>query len=212
MNLTTVAVLGDIHTEDALLEQALAFVRPRVDTIFAVGDIVDGFGDVNRCCDLLRTNDVQVVRGNHERWLLDEEMRILNDANQRADLRSDLIAWLNELPTTITFETQDGPLLLCHGLGEDDMARLLPDDSGYSIQSNAPLEKLICEMNVRYVICGHTHQRMVRRIDNVTFLNAGTLKQQQEPCFFIADFIKREVQFFDMVAGRIEPAAVISLA
>ena len=126
--LTRAAALGDIHTEDLLLEQSLVFIRQQVDTILGVGDIVDGFGDVNRCCDLLRTNGVHVVRGNHERWLLNDEMRMLNDASKYADIRPDLIVWLETLPATLSFETPDGALLLCHGLGTNDMAKLLPDD------------------------------------------------------------------------------------
>jgi len=51
-------------------------------------------------------------------------MRIPHDANQLSHVRADLHEWIRALPVTLTFQTQDGPLLLCHGLGEDDMARL----------------------------------------------------------------------------------------
>ena len=74
MTLKRIAAIGDIHAEDELLEKAINFCREQVDQIVSVGDIVDGSGDVNRCCAILRENDIPAVRGNHERWLLNNEM------------------------------------------------------------------------------------------------------------------------------------------
>src|SRR4051812_39336019 len=77
--LRRVAAIGDIHAESVSLELVLDYVSGQVEQIFAVGDVVDGLGDAARCCELLRGNNVEVVRGNHERWILNNEMRILRD-------------------------------------------------------------------------------------------------------------------------------------
>lgn len=75
--LKRIAAIGDIHAEDARLERALAHMAAvEVDAILAVGDIVDGPGDVNRCCEMLQARGVHVVRGNHDRWLANNEMRV----------------------------------------------------------------------------------------------------------------------------------------
>lgn len=197
MTLQRIAVLGDVHAEDAHLAVALKRVLGAVDAILGVGDIVDGKGDVNRCCELLRECGAFTVTGNHERWLFDHEMRALPDAHALRDLSLANAEWLAALPRTMSLDAPHGKLLLCHGLGEDDMQSLLPDDFGYALQCNAAIEKLLYESDFRYVISGHSHRRMVRRIDNVTFINAGTLRRFNDPCFCVIDFAAGDVQFFD---------------
>src|SRR5205085_4430088 len=125
--LCRIGILGDIHCEDGRLAAALEFLHAQpLDLICAVGDIVDGPGDVNRTIDLLRRYQVIAVRGNHERWLFAGEMRGLPDVTSRFDLRLPGLAYLSELPTTRRLETVAGRALLCHGLGVDDMAGGLP--------------------------------------------------------------------------------------
>jgi predicted phosphodiesterase len=189
MHLQRIALLGDIHAEDAHLALALERVRDSVDAVLCVGDIVDGAGDVNRCCELLREHDVQTVRGNHDRWLFNNEMRVLADAHAVTDLSPSHAEWLSSVPTVLDFTTPHGKLLLCHGLGANDMKTLLPDDTGYALQCNEAVERLLSESDYRYVLSGHSHRRMVRRIDNVTFVNAGTLRRMNDPCFCVIDFV-----------------------
>ncbi|WP_084555209.1 metallophosphoesterase family protein [[Phormidium ambiguum] IAM M-71] len=52
--LNIIGVIGDIHAEDKLLEKAVNFLKSKnVEKIVCVGDIVDGLGDVNECCNTL---------------------------------------------------------------------------------------------------------------------------------------------------------------
>ncbi|MBA3857385.1 MAG: metallophosphoesterase [Cyanobacteria bacterium PR.3.49] len=203
--------IGDIHAEDSLLEQSLQYLHSLVDEIVCVGDIVDGPGDTNRCCDLLKSHNVHVISGNHERWMLNNEMRMLPGSNNKSQLRPELVDWLQQLPATKEIKTVGGKLLLCHGLGKNDMALLRPDDQGYALTSNMALEEILYESKARYVVSGHTHQRMVRKIDSVTFVNAGTLVKQQNPCFCIIDFDTKIVQFFNLETGEIVPGEVQTL-
>lgn len=209
--LTRIAAIGDIHAEDELLEKAINFCRAQVDLIVCVGDIVDGSGDVNRCCALLRENKIPAVRGNHERWLLKNEMRLFADVHYLEDIEKDNLQWLRRLPSTLVFQAPRGSVLLCHGLGENDMKTLLPDESGYAISTNDELNKLLRESQYRYVIKGHSHRRMVRRLDDVTFINAGTLLQKHGPGFCIIDFRRQQVQFFDFINFEITPRDPIRL-
>src|SRR5689334_16603498 len=82
MGIRRIGLLGDIHTEDARLEHALAEMkRAQVDAIVSVGDIVDGPGDVERCVRLLAQHDVIAVKGNHDRWFVRGDF--VNDADRR---------------------------------------------------------------------------------------------------------------------------------
>ena len=211
MTLKRIAAIGDIHAEDELLAKAIAFCDKQVDLTVSVGDIVDGSGDVNRCCTLLRENKIPAVRGNHERWLLNNEMRLFADVHYPEDIEKSNLQWLRRLPSTLVFQALRGSVLLCHGLGENDMKTLLPDETGYALSSNEELSKLLSDSQYRYVIKGHSHRRMVRRIDEVTFINAGTLLQKHGPGFCIIDFRKQQVQFFDFIDFEVTPRDPIRL-
>jgi hypothetical protein len=76
-------------------------------------------------------NEVATVRGNHDRWALSATMRDAPGALDVAHLNPDELTFLAALPTTPSYPTQSGALLLCHGLGPDDMCTLGPDDFGY---------------------------------------------------------------------------------
>ncbi len=60
-------------------------------------------------------------------------MRDLPDALPTGHLNGQPREWLEMLPPSRRFETPLGNLLLCHGLGDDDMAALKPDDEGYEV-------------------------------------------------------------------------------
>ncbi len=110
-----VAVIGDVHAEDELLETVLLHARQRgISSILCVGDIVDGQGNVDRCCELLRQHAVLTVSGNHDRWLLSETLRDLPHATARAQISTETLAYLEALPTTISIPSQFGNALLCH--------------------------------------------------------------------------------------------------
>ncbi len=52
-----------------------AFADLSLDAVLCVGDVVDGGGDADRCCALLSAAAVSTVRGNHDRWFLEDTMR-----------------------------------------------------------------------------------------------------------------------------------------
>jgi putative phosphoesterase len=191
-------LLGDVHAEDERLATGLEmFAHERLDMILCAGDIVDGRGDLLRTITLLRDANVVSVRGNHDRWIAADRMRDLPDAHELSLLDGPAREWISSLPATRTFETPLGPLLLCHGIGDDDMARLLPEDEGYAVSSLDTLQALLTEDRVRVIVGGHTHQRMVRRFGDLVFVNAGTLRSGNDPCVGILDLVERNVRFYD---------------
>jgi predicted phosphodiesterase len=188
-------VIGDIHCEDRALEVSLAKLHEMgVDAVLTVGDIVDGFGDVDRTIALLVAHDVIAVRGNHERWFLANEMRQLGDATH--EVTDATRAWLETLPPTRELETARGKLLLCHGVGDDDMAVLTPDSRGYGLQT--ALEPIRNRTDLALVVGGHTHQRMVRNLGPFTFINAGTLHRDFPASFGLVDLVEGRVTFFEL--------------
>ncbi len=190
--------IGDVHAEDELLAAAIERLDAiGVDAVLSVGDVVDGAGDVERCVRLLQARGAVAVRGNHERWLLAGTMRQLPHATSSDALSDPARAWLGSLPATRTLVTSAGRLLLCHGVGEDDMTRLLPEDEGAVLTSNPALQDVLAS-GAELMVCGHTHRPMVRSIFGLLVINAGTLDRRDAPGFVHVDLDAKVARFFDL--------------
>ncbi len=198
----TIGAIGNVHCEADALEAALSHLGSLgAERVLCVGDIVDGSGDPNRCCELLRQAGALTVSGNHERWLFEGTMRDLADATPLASLAATTRDYLQRLPKTHEITTVAGLALLCHGLGEHDMAGLGPDDRGYALENNDELQALVELGRHAFVINGHTHKRMVRRVGTLTVINAGTLQRDNSPCFAFVDFERERTTFFELRPG-----------
>ena len=203
-----IGAIGDVHAEDGALAAALAVLaHERADVILAVGDIVDGPGDVDRCVALLVEAGALAVRGNHDRWLVEDKHRALG--TQPGDLSAATRAFLAALPSTRTLATPRGALVLCHGVGDDDMARLHADTAPDDLLHGADeLDALLADPDVAVVVGGHTHRRLVRRLARpdgapaLLWLNPGTLKRDDDPCFALFDLERGVARFWDLLDGR----------
>ena len=87
------------------------------------------------------------------------------------------------------------------------MAKIGPDDTGYAIEANEDLRRLIRDDVYRWVLNGHSHLRMVRRFGRLTVINAGSLGPRHRACFFELDFESLSgVMFTFDSAGRVNSA------
>lgn len=187
-------VIGDIHTESELLAQAIAHGHgASIDKILSVGDIVDGSGDPLACIAQLQAHRATVVRGNHERWVVE------GNPMEPFDYPHDVLDWLAALPASVELVTATGRVLLGHGIGDDDMLELDSDTAGYGLENLDPLWALIRGGRHRWLIGGHTHRPMVRTIEGLTIVNAGALVQTQDPGFLIADFTTGEIDHWRLL-------------
>ncbi|MFC1743788.1 metallophosphoesterase family protein [Candidatus Riflebacteria bacterium] len=198
----TIGIIGDVHAEDGFLAKAIQFFKQeKCELLLCTGDIPDGPGDVDRCCKLLKTNDVITVAGNHERWFLNNEMRSLPDATMIENASEDSKDFLRQLPKTVDIETAFGKLLLCQGMGKNDMSTIHAGDFGYGLDSNLELKELQKEGKYNFILSGHSHQKMVRKIGDLILINAGTLYRNHDGGFLILDFAKALVRFFKIFDG-----------
>jgi predicted phosphodiesterase len=200
MQSTTVAaigIIGDIHCQDDYLLRSIEHLHGRgIEKIYCTGDVVDGKGDVHKCIDYLRNAKVEVVLGNHDDWLLRDYARDLQDATQRSELSADEIKYLATLPNTIDIITPLGNSLLCHGVGNNNMCKINPDDYGYAIDANYDLQALIQMRKYRFVFNGHSHRKMMRDFQGLLVINAGSLLEDSSPGFVTLDFESRNLSFW----------------
>jgi predicted phosphodiesterase len=101
---------------------------------------------------------------------------------------------------------------LCHGIGENDMAVVRPDDTGYALESNLELQALIKAKHYRFMLGGHSHSPMVRTIGGLTIINAGTLDRLSRQVCCILDFEAGKVEFFSASTSLISDAECFTLA
>jgi predicted phosphodiesterase len=210
-------LIGDVHTEDGLLDRALRELRLcGAEVILCVGDITDGQGDLGRCCELLQRHHVLAVGGNHDRWILADLSHDLSDpvvqrrlptgilshlASLRKSIPDAAFAYLSTLPSIRTMTTRRGTILLCHGLGSNDTAFVGADDSPAVLHENTELAGLRATCGVRIIFNGHTHRRMVRHFDGLTLVNAGTLHPRQQPGAILVDLMDGHVVWLHLTDG-----------
>jgi predicted phosphodiesterase len=170
-------IIGDLHGEDQRLENALEWLHgERLDALICTGDVADGRGCINRSCDLLAAAGVETVAGNHDRWLLEDRVRHLDDAHLQADLSDSSREFLASLPRQRQLQTINGALLLCHGVADNDLAKVWPGTARSAVRRSDELDRLIAEDDYRFLINGHMHFRVLIDFPQLLMINAGTLK------------------------------------
>ena len=208
-----IGIIGDVHAEHDRLAVALEFLASQgVDGLICTGDLPDGVGDLDVCCDLLKAASVLTVAGNHDRWFLQDRVRHVQDAHLRDKASADTIRFIESLPKMRTLETSAGPLVLCHGVLEDDLAKIWPGSERSSSRCSASLDALLQEANPpRFVINGHMHFRTVIDFPSTQVINGGTLKGQFAG-FSILDICRGQIDSFNFSKENdIEPARQLDL-
>ena len=207
-----IGFIGDVHAEDYFLSKAIDNLKnENIDVIFCTGDIADGNGDINKCCEILKENGIKTVHGNHDRWLLNNEMRSLSDATPYSEISNQNIEYISNLPGIYDFKIGKNKSILCHGVGSNDMSKIAEDDYGYAIDANEDLQDIL-RKNYRIMLNGHSHKRMVRFVGNLCIINAGTIKKEHVPCYSIIDINLQEVEYFYFdEAGDIKEKEIIRI-
>jgi len=191
-----IGVIGDLHAEDRRLGRVLEWLAGAgVDTIICTGDIADGRGCVDLSCRLLSEAQVACVAGNHDRWLLEDRVRHVADAHLRRNLSERSLAYLATLPRTQTLETTAGSLLLCHGVGSNDLGKIWPGTARSAIERSSELDALLAAGSHRFLVNGHLHYRVLIDFPELLLVNAGTLKGQYAG-FSVMDFESDAISAF----------------
>ncbi len=172
-----VGILGDLHSEDLRLKVALDFFeKSQVDVIVCTGDIADGRGNIDKSCELLKSFSVVCVRGNHDRWLLEDKVRHIPEAHLCADLNMDSLAFLNGLGLVERLALGKDTLVLCHGVLDRDMHKIWPGTERTGIVRSENFDDLLVQESPRFVINGHIHYRTMIDFEDCHLINAGTLR------------------------------------
>lgn len=197
-----IGIIGDVHAEDQLLQTAITHLyKLGAEVLICTGDLADGSGDLDRCVDLMIEHRVVTVRGNHDRWLLQDKARHVPNAHLRHQTRDATLEFLHELPVQTTLDTLLGPLLLCHGMADNDLQKIWPGTERMPIERCSRLDRIIAQDHVRFIVNGHVHYRTLIHFNNLLLLNAGTLKQVHRPGFGLLDLAQKQIIGFEFEPG-----------
>jgi putative phosphoesterase len=157
-----VGIVSDIHCNLAGLSQALALMSD-VDELLCLGDSIYEYRFSNEVVRLLRERRAQVIVGNHEEYFFGPQGA---RARARDGVDPRLAAWLAEQPHRRLLATGGKRLLLVHSTPWEPR--------GTYIHPESALLARFAETDADFVLYGHTHQQLVRRVGRVLVINPGS--------------------------------------
>jgi putative phosphoesterase len=217
VHVVRVGLIGDVHGAESALLLALSFLesQPGLDMILCTGDLPSREGTeldaTVACCQILAAANAITIRGNHDRWHVESKLEYYP---------KDVAAFLSALPPSQRFVTPRGEVLLCHGIGNDDMHGIYRDTGRVGRDQwlhEIGLQKLswfVQSTLYRLLLCGHTHLRLAEQHGEAFLINAGTLLADKEtPTVSIIDFAAGWVRFYalDLIAGKVALIEEITL-
>jgi len=173
-----IAVLSDIHGNVRALDAVLADAARRgIERIVNLGDILSGPLDPVGTADRLMALNLETIRGNHERQLLNlqPERMGLSDAATIGRLEPRHLEWLAALPETLWLEHD---LYACHGSPASDLEYLLEtvEPEGCRPAREDEVAARLSGIHAPMILCGHTHlPRHLRLADGRQVVNPGSV-------------------------------------
>lgn len=173
------AVLGDIHGNAFALEAVLQDMdRLGVSTAVNLGDFFSGPLDAAKTADLLQDRDFPSIRGNHDRYLVQQRRADMGPSDQLAfdQLGQIHLDWITGLPETrVVFDD----VFMCHGTPRSDSTYWLERIADNGTPRRASLPEIQAEaegIEASLILCAHTHiPRSIRLLDGRMIVNPGSV-------------------------------------
>jgi protein phosphatase len=175
-------LISDLHGNKEALEAILNDVRH--DRIVCMGDLVDYGPDPLAIIDWIRDNKIPTVRGNHDNAVglhvdcgCGYKYKHLSEATREytwQQITEKEEEFLMSLPTYLDFIFDGLKVRAIHGSPESFFDYIYPD---------TPEEKIdhwLAGVSCDYLLAGHTHVPMIRKLSGLTMLNPGSVGQPRD--------------------------------
>ena len=173
------AVIADIHGNHLALEAVLADIRAQgIDDIVNLGDCFSGPLTAGKTADILLALDAVTVRGNHDRYLIEQAPETMHGSDRvaYADLSAQHLDWLRSLPFSAVYRDE---AYLCHATPANDNVYWLESVSPDGYVHLKPIEEIeafAVGIDFPLILCGHSHiPRAVRLSDGRLIVNPGSV-------------------------------------
>ena len=155
-------IVSDIHGNLAGLQRALAVMGP-VDELLCLGDSIYQYQFFNEVVALLKAAGARMILGNHEEVFLSDAGA---QAREQRGVDRDLVAFVGGQPHRRMLTYGGKTVLMIHSTPWEPRGE-------YIYPHNEKLE-LFAEAGADFVLYGHTHAEVVRRIGGVVVVNPGS--------------------------------------
>lgn len=183
-----VALISDIHSNLFYLDAVdRELKKHKPDVVYCLGDIVGYYDAPGACIDWCISNNVRCIKGNHEKYLLNEippdpaKEPLYRSSLQRDSLTAEQLSFLTNLPDERIVSHGDRSFYLTHSLPGDCL--------NYVYDVNVLDKNFLQDYN--YYCYGHTHIPMVRYHYGTAVVNPGSIGQprdfSQQPSYAIVD-------------------------
>jgi predicted phosphodiesterase len=175
------AAIADIHGNCLALEAVLADIAAQgIDyaNVVNLGDCFSGPLEAGRTGDLLLLLDLVTVRGNHDRYLVEQERAAMHasDAVAYDQLAPRHIDWLKKLPFSKIWREE---VYLCHATPLKDNTYWLESvtpEGVVHLKPRSEIEAFARGIAQDLILCGHSHiPRAVRLSDGRLIVNPGSV-------------------------------------
>lgn len=182
-----IALLGDVHANLPALEAVLADARALgAEAVWNVGDHVGYSAFPEEVMERLAAAGAVSIRGNYDEKVLAAPAKAARWRRTKRPEKVLAFLWAHQhlspasrarlaaLPPQRRLEVAGHRVLLCHGSPAAIDDRLTPETP------DARLRELAREAAADLVVCGHTHQPFARRVDEVLFVNTGSVGRPED--------------------------------
>jgi putative phosphoesterase len=191
-----IGIVSDLHCNHQGLRRALNIVGD-VDELICLGDSIYEYRFSNEVVQILKDRGVHTILGNHEEGFLGPHGARARTADW---IDQSLLGWLAARPHRLGLEFGGKKLLLVHSTPwEPRGAYVYPHSSQLGRFADADAD---------FVLYGHTHQQLVRRVGRVLVINPGSAGEARDPgngrqlSCAVLDTVTEEVVVSDFLDGR----------
>ena len=171
-------IVGDLHANGSALDA----ISETADDIVVLGDLVDYGPDPGATVAWVRAHASWVVRGNHDHAVAagaptgaSSTWADLAEASAswtRDALSAEERAYLGGLPLSVTFTFGGARFAAFHAAPSDPLYRYLPPET-----DEATWRSELEAVHADWLLLGHTHRPIVRRVGETTIVNPGSVGQ-----------------------------------
>jgi len=179
-----ILVISDLHANWPALEAVLG-AEP-FDRLVVVGDLVSYGPHPREVVVWVRDHATATVRGNHDDALANgrdcrcaptsKPLAEATRAVHRRLLQPEETQFLGSLPHTASLRAADQTFFAVHASPRDHLYR-------YTLTPQAPekhIRREVAGLRADYVLLGHTHLPMIRRLGRRTVINPGSVGQPRD--------------------------------
>jgi putative phosphoesterase len=163
-----IGIVSDVHCNQVGLLRALNILGD-VDELICLGDSIYEYRFSNEVVRILRDRGAHTILGNHEEGLLGPHG---TRARQADGIDPSLLQWLAERPKRLELDIGGKKLLLVHSTPWEPR--------GAYVYPHSSLLARFGKADADFVLYGHTHYQLVRRVDKVLVINPGSAGEARD--------------------------------